>query len=197
MHSPLSAQFPCCIYAVLNFWHSPVSPAIPMYIHSDTNALACWINSASAVTTRGGWRPCIATDRRSMMDCWYNPKSASLFASLLRSGLSLVAGHLIPLYWVLLSVLTYCYAGSSGFWMLSSDHSSPQGQVVHVYSTEQAIKHSYPLTHLRSYVDCIASIFVNCSSIAGQETLIWHDNVRSCGTVFVIFVLDYYLYFLQ
>ena len=43
---------------------------------------------------------------------------------------------------------------------------------------------------------CIASIFVNCSSIAGQETLIWHDNVRfqcGCGTVFVIFVLDYYL----
>ena len=59
-----------------------------------------------------------------------------------------------------------------------------------VYSTEWAMKHSYFMTHIRSYV--------KCSSIASQVILIWHDNVWerfqcACGTVFVIFVLDYFL----
>ena len=101
--------------------------------------------------------------------------------------------HLIPLYWVLLSVLTYCYAGPS---CLDVELRLQQpSRTSGVYSTERAMKHSYFLTHLRSYLDCIASIFINCSSIASQETLIWHENVRfqcPCGTVFVIFVLDHY-----
>ena len=66
-----------------------------------------------------------------------------------------------------------------------------------VYSTERPMKHSYFLTHLRSYLDCIVSIFINFSSIADQETMIWHENVRfqcPCGTVFVIFVLHIIIY---
>ena len=76
-------------------------------------------------------------------------------------------------------------------WMLSSDYSSLQRQVVYTAQSDHAMKHSYFLTHLTSYLDCIASMFINCSSIAGQETLIWHEDVRfqcPCGTVFVIFV---------
>ena len=119
-------------------------------------------------------------------------QTSSLFVSLLRCGLALVAGHLIPLNWVLLSVLTYCYAGPS---CLDVELRLQQpSRTSGVYSTEWPMKHSYFLTHLRSYLDCIASIFINCSSIVGQETLIWHENVRfqcPCGTVFVIFVLDH------
>ena len=118
-------------------------------------------------------------------------QTSSLFVSLLGCGLALVAGHLIPLHWVLLSVLIYCYAGSS---CLDVELRLQQpSRTSGVYSTERAMKHSYFLTHLRSYLDCIASIFINCSSIAGQETLIWHENVRfqcPCGTVFVILVLN-------
>ena len=58
-----------------------------------------------------------------------------------------------------------------------------------VYSTERAMKHSYSLTHLRSYVDCIASIFINCWP--RDPDLTWQC---ACGTVFVIFVLDTYIY---
>ena len=60
-----------------------------------------------------------------------------MFVSLLISELTFVSGHFIPLYWVLLSVLTYSYAGSSCFWMLSSDYSSLQGQVVYIAQSEQ------------------------------------------------------------
>ena len=44
----------------------------------------------------------------------------------------------------------------------------------------------------------IVSIFVNCSSIAGQETLIWHDNVRFqcvCGTACVCHFCTRLLFF--
>ena len=77
--------------------------------------------------------------------------------------------------WLHLSVKGRCRCVES---TSRHDYSSLQGQVVCIAHAEWAMKHS--LTHLRSYVDCIASIFVNCSSTAGQKTLFWHDR-RPCS----------------
>ena len=71
-----------------------------------------------------------------------------------------VAGHFIPLYWVLLFELTYCYAGSILLLLDAELRLQQPSKTSGFYSTDRAMKLSYSLTHLRSYVDCIASIFI-------------------------------------
>ena len=128
------------------------------------------------------------------MDCWSNSK---LHQCLSVCELAPVAGHFIPLYWVLLFELTYCYAGSILLLLDAELRLQQPSKTSGFYSTDRAMKLSYSLTHLRSYVDCIASIFIiKCSSFADQETLIWLDNVRFNFNVLVILCLSflYYIY---
>jgi len=179
------------------------------WLFQDLNALLAPDSRSTTVLSGPGIicrRPYIcriSTDRRSMMDCWYYPKPCIIVcqsakkwaATCCRALNSTVLGPAVCTNLLLCRILLLLDVE------LQLQQSS---RTSGVYSTEQAMKNSYSLTHLRSYVDCmyIASIFVNCSSIApGQETMIWHDNVRfqcACGTVFVIFVLDYYIFlFLQ
>ena len=147
------------------------------------------MNSASANTTKGGWRPRIYSHWQEKYDgLLIYSQTSSLFVSLLRCGLAHVAGHLIPLYWVLLSVLTYCCAGSS-YLDVELQLQQPS-RTSGVHSTERAMKH-YLLTHLRSYVDCIASIFVNFINCwPGDPDLAW-----KCQISMSLWNCDHYLYF--
>ena len=142
------------------------------------------MNSVSANTTRGGWRPRIATDRRSMMVADILPnfiivcQSAKMWVCTCCRALNstvlgpTVCSNLLLCRILLLGCWTPITAAFKDKWCIQ--HSDQWSTPISWHSS------------CRSYLDSIASIFVNCSSIADQETLIWNENVRfqcSCGTV--------------